>query len=813
MKFNRNQGSYFLLSLILIAATGYYFGFEARIFHLTFLSYGLRYDKKFDFLLVSTVLMTAILIFRSVKNNSGISFKAIPFLERHKNKLLVLCVLLVAGTSVNSGFQNNEPRVFNILNFGGNGNGKRITGVSMGATSTTLTGSGFTSADVGKAIRVPGAGSSGHDLVTTIAAFTNSTTITLTAPSVGAVSADTVVYGSDNTNAIQVAVWADSLNGGGLVWVPNGVFCTAGSLVTSAFGANPNSQIYFPSVTLDLGLYRRTHYVIQGETPPNYAPNFFADSLTQLNGSIIYSLIDGSGNLPAVFGIAAPLTSFGGISYNYITFRNLTILVAQNRSNNGPSIGGINMYYSGSLITENVLVTSDGSVASTVKPTNEVAGIVYNRTSSEIQSVCTNTQVETFKYGLVVSDDALITNGFAIVCQYGLVMPGQIENIQVNHMKAYWCNASVYIPNATIGGYIAAGTTYFNITNLVAEVFNANSGSWYDYVKVVDDAGNRGVGNINYTIIQAGGTYANNLFNKSGGTGIICTAIGSGTLATPTQVPLALGGFYNQNNYMFSTSGFGVQAISFNNTLISNNTHFDGSAFRYDTTGFASWLQFANGSIVGRTAVSGTTAGAVTPINSFSYNPDLSGGIGGNGTVLGSTNYWLNWTTAGFFTPKTSLAQDFGSSSLLFRDIYARGIVGVVTNSNAQTGSVGEYVSSLVAIGSPVSLSNGIAANITSISLTAGDWDVDGQVSFTETTSTVTGRSAGVTSTTATVPVDGSEAYCGVQSTVTSETNSISLVKKRFSLSGTTTVFLVGKASFSAGTCGGFGVITARRVR
>jgi hypothetical protein len=139
--------------------------------------------------------------------------------------------------------------------------------------------------------------------------------------------------------------------------------------------------------------------------------------------------------------------------------------------------------------------------------------------------------------------------------------------------------------------------------------------------------------------------------------------------------------------------------------------------------------------------------------------------------------------------------------------------LGTATNDNAPAGAVGEYTSSLVASGSAVSLSNNTGANITSISLTAGDWDVGGSVNFTETTSTVTGRSAGVTSTTATVPTDGSEAFCGVQSTVTSETNSITLSRKRFSLSATTTIYLVAKASFSAGTCAGFGQITARRAR
>lgn len=139
--------------------------------------------------------------------------------------------------------------------------------------------------------------------------------------------------------------------------------------------------------------------------------------------------------------------------------------------------------------------------------------------------------------------------------------------------------------------------------------------------------------------------------------------------------------------------------------------------------------------------------------------------------------------------------------------------LGTATNDNAPAGAVGEYASSLVASGSAVSLTTATTANVASISLTAGDWDVGGNVNFTETTSTVTARSAGLTSTSATVPTDGSEAFCGVQSTVTSETNSITLSRKRFSLSGTTTVYLVARATFSAGTCAGFGQITARRAR
>lgn len=140
-------------------------------------------------------------------------------------------------------------------------------------------------------------------------------------------------------------------------------------------------------------------------------------------------------------------------------------------------------------------------------------------------------------------------------------------------------------------------------------------------------------------------------------------------------------------------------------------------------------------------------------------------------------------------------------------------LTGTTTNDSAASGKIGEVVSALVAIGSPVSLTTTVVANVTTISLTAGDWDVEALCSFTETTATVSARVGGISSASATLPTDGSEGYCGVQSTLTSEINSITLPKKRVSLSGTTTIYLAVKATFSAGSCGGFGYLIGRRIR
>jgi len=143
--------------------------------------------------------------------------------------------------------------------------------------------------------------------------------------------------------------------------------------------------------------------------------------------------------------------------------------------------------------------------------------------------------------------------------------------------------------------------------------------------------------------------------------------------------------------------------------------------------------------------------------------------------------------------------------------------VGVTGASNAAAGSVGEFVSALVAVGSAVSLTTATAKNVASISLTAGDWDVEGNVNFTGGSATTAAGglfSTGISTSTGALPTDGSEVPVAVPPvTTTSFLANGTLPRKRISISSTTTVYLVAEATFSAGTVGAYGAITARRER
>jgi hypothetical protein len=180
-----------------------------------------------------------------------------------------------------------------------------------------------------------------------------------------------------------------------------------------------------------------------------------------------------------------------------------------------------------------------------------------------------------------------------------------------------------------------------------------------------------------------------------------------------------------------------------------------------------------------------------------SVNTGLSGTTG-SGNFVGSTSATLVTPTLGAAT----------ATSVTFSPTTG-GNVGTTTNDNASAGVVGEFVSSTIALASAVALSNGAAANVTSISLTAGDWDVTGNVFFNVSTS-ATLNTCWVSTTSATLP-DAS-----LRNTVGASTvgpTGLGTPFLRLSLSGTTTVFLSALSNFGTGTNSGCGGIFARRRR
>lgn len=125
----------------------------------------------------------------------------------------------------------------NPMWWGAKGNGVTFTAnATIGSSSPNLSVSAgtFTNADIGKTIAVPGAGTAGAALVTTILSVTSTTSITLNANASTAISgiSTTIFYGTDDTSAFTSAMAV-----GGLLFVPCNTY-----LVSSVLTLNFNNQ-------------------------------------------------------------------------------------------------------------------------------------------------------------------------------------------------------------------------------------------------------------------------------------------------------------------------------------------------------------------------------------------------------------------------------------------------------------------------------------------------------------------------------------------------------------------------------------------
>jgi hypothetical protein len=140
------------------------------------------------------------------------------------------------------------------------------------------------------------------------------------------------------------------------------------------------------------------------------------------------------------------------------------------------------------------------------------------------------------------------------------------------------------------------------------------------------------------------------------------------------------------------------------------------------------------------------------------------------------------------------------------------GIVGTTTNNNANAGSVGEYVT---ATGTTVSMTNATPVNITSVSLTAGDWDVSGGIQWNPAGTTTVAILRGSTSNTSAAngTFDASTLLAPAGGFVTGQVEMSGVPVTRYSLASTTTIYLVGTPTFGVSTMTASGVIRARRVR
>jgi hypothetical protein len=273
----------------------------------------------------------------------------------------------------------------------------------------------------------------------------------------------------------------------------------------------------------------------------------------------------------------------------------------------------------------------------------------------------------------------------------------------------------------------------------------------------------------------------------------------------------------------------GVLPVANGGTNLASGT--SGGILGYTATGTlaSSAVLAANALMVGGGAgATPTTITTGTGVNTaLGVNTGAAGAFVVNGGVLGtpSSGTVTNLTgtasiningTVGATTANTGAFTTVTASSTITPSQTA-GIVGTTTNNDANAGSVGEFISSTILQANRVGLTSGTPVNVTSISLTAGDWDVTALLGLSENSSTAWTYYAGSISTvSATLSTLQTNNILGsINSSTLAVVNAfIQAPVVRVSLASTTTYYLVAQGGFTGGSGqAAFGTIRARRVR
>ncbi len=197
-----------------------------------------------------------------------------------------------------------------------------------------------------------------------------------------------------------------------------------------------------------------------------------------------------------------------------------------------------------------------------------------------------------------------------------------------------------------------------------------------------------------------------------------------------------------------------------------------------------------------------------------------------NGQTADANQVMANFNAAAFKDSPTISNPTFtgtvtGAASIWSGDLNGQKITanqqligaGTATNDSASAGYIGEYVPGTLLVGSAVSLSSNVVADIKSIALTAGDWDVWATIAYGGSFTGSTHINAWINTVSATMPtIPNGGAYYNDSSGTGASGDVKSVGIMRLSLAAPATAYLSTQVIFS-GTATAYGFIGARRVR
>lgn len=181
----------------------------------------------------------------------------------------------------------------------------------------------------------------------------------------------------------------------------------------------------------------------------------------------------------------------------------------------------------------------------------------------------------------------------------------------------------------------------------------------------------------------------------------------------------------------------------------------------------------------------------------------------------------LQWTSGSGFGCNSNIATAGANANITSlaagTTLNTPTITGATGGTCAAAGNVGECKQSSIPSGSAVSLATNTATTVTSLSLTAGNWMCSGNTLFLPAGTTVTSAEAAWISSTAppsipTTPNSGSYAsLASLPNTAGGNGNAMPVGVYPINVTTTTTVYLVGYATFNTSTMSAYGAINCFR--
>jgi hypothetical protein len=292
---------------------------------------------------------------------------------------------------------------------------------------------------------------------------------------------------------------------------------------------------------------------------------------------------------------------------------------------------------------------------------------------------------------------------------------------------------------------------------------------------------------------------------RSGGVGV-APAWGKVALGTDVSGTLAATNFPALTGDVTTVAGALATTLA---TVNANVGSFGGVSAVPNFTVNAKGLITAAGSAAyqdGTNAAKGVVRGDGTTITC----------VAGVCTAVGATatSITVGTTTIGSPAGNGPLTSN---SSVLGNVLWGQ-LPGIASNTAASAGNVGEYVASSVLRASAVSYgATNTPVNVTSVSLTAGDWMCYGNgMPVSAATTNVTDFRLWISSTSATLPT--APAYVSWAGSITGPDTAIAgpniaVLPIHFLLNATTTIYLSSQSGYTVSTNAAYGSINCHRIR